>query len=285
MLSFVILHFQDLETTKKSINSIKKIDGYLNSNLVIVDNCSPNNTGDKLRKIYQNEKNVYVLINEKNEGFAKGNNLGFAFAKNVLHSNTIIVMNNDVLIKQKDFITKLLSSDLINEHEVIAPDIINLNYQHQNPHRYKPLTNLEICKRLVVSSILKKIYSITFLGKAKLFILRNKEKKAKNINKEIEQKTMIIPHGSCVIYTKKWIKKENIAFVPKTFLLVEEDILFEYLLQKNYSSVYTPTLQVVHLEDMAIKALKKHDIDRYRFLAKHSVDSYKVLYKLRKKGI
>lgn len=282
MLSFVILHYQDIDVTRECIDSIQKLDGLNNSQIVVIDNCSPNNTGKELMRDYQSDKNIHVILNPNNEGFAKGNNLGYLYAKRELNSNLIIVMNNDVLIKQTDFILKLIESNLIREYEIIAPDVVNLNNIHQNPYRYHPLTDTEIKKRVLTSNLLKYIYKTPFLGELKLLLTNSGKRNIKFKVREEQQTDMVIPHGSCVIYSQKWINNEDFAFIPDTFLLVEEDILFEYIIQKEYRTVYTPLLQVLHLEDRATNAETKNKLDRYRFLAKNSADSYRVLYKIRK---
>ena len=103
-ISFVVLHYQDLETTNECVNNICQLKKSTDVNIVIVDNNSPNNSGLELKNTYSNSKNIHVLCNPVNEGFAKGNNLGYSYAKNELQSKIIVVMNNDVMIIQHNFI-------------------------------------------------------------------------------------------------------------------------------------------------------------------------------------
>lgn len=55
--------------------------------IVIVDNASANGTGRELQQLYQGAENIYVILNPENLGFARGNNVGFEFAKK--HSTVI----------------------------------------------------------------------------------------------------------------------------------------------------------------------------------------------------
>lgn len=53
-----------------------------------------------------------------------------------------------------------------------------------------------------------------------------------------------VPHGSCIIFNKKWIEKEDFAFVPITFLYYEEEILYSYIKKNKYSMLFYPDLCV-----------------------------------------
>lgn len=56
-----------------------------NNPIIIVDNCSPNGSGKQLEKMYSKCINITVIINEENQGFAKGNNLGYQYIKENIH--------------------------------------------------------------------------------------------------------------------------------------------------------------------------------------------------------
>ena len=65
---FVILHYQNIDDTINCIDSIKKLQE-LNNNykILLVDNKSPNNTGKELEKIYINDSNIEITINDSNK--------------------------------------------------------------------------------------------------------------------------------------------------------------------------------------------------------------------------
>ena len=67
---FVVLHYGGIETTKECIAGIQYICGE-NSEIVVVDNCSPDGSGRKLQDYYIDQKEVYVLLNSSNLGFAR----------------------------------------------------------------------------------------------------------------------------------------------------------------------------------------------------------------------
>ena len=101
MISFVILHYQAVDETISCIETIiEKVSG--NKKVIVVDNGSPNGTGKLLQEKYKGFDCVCVVSTKKNLGFAKGNNIGFQEAKKD-NPDFIVVMNNDVFLKQDDF--------------------------------------------------------------------------------------------------------------------------------------------------------------------------------------
>ena len=79
MVCYIILHFQVEEETVNCVNQLKQIDG--EHRIIIVDNCSPNGSGKKLSERYKNDSNIDVILHDKNDGFARGNNAGCKYAK------------------------------------------------------------------------------------------------------------------------------------------------------------------------------------------------------------
>ena len=75
MIAVVILHYQASEETMNCIKTIKER-VKTEKRIVLVDNCSPNNSGVTLEKFYSLDEEVAVIRLSKNVGFAKGNNIG-----------------------------------------------------------------------------------------------------------------------------------------------------------------------------------------------------------------
>lgn len=88
------MHYQALNETLVCVNSILKL--YKDVNIVIVDNSSPNNSGNKIKNLFLDCSNIKVIINDENKGFARGNNVGYKYAKE--HgADFIIQVNNDTI--------------------------------------------------------------------------------------------------------------------------------------------------------------------------------------------
>ncbi len=95
LTSIVILTFNQINITKKCLNSILE---YTNIpyELILVDNGSTDGTKDYLREFARVHKNVELISNKKNLGFAAGNNQGIEKA----HGDYILLLNNDVVVAQ-----------------------------------------------------------------------------------------------------------------------------------------------------------------------------------------
>ena len=132
MTAFVILHYRAIDYTRKCVECIKALEG--SKHIIIVDNASPDGTGAALKAEYKGDKEITVLLNKENSGFARGNNYGVRYGKCKLAPDYTVVLNNDVEITQKDFIARI--DQIYREHpfDVLGPDIVSVfSGIHQSP--------------------------------------------------------------------------------------------------------------------------------------------------------
>ncbi|NMA31910.1 MAG: glycosyltransferase family 2 protein [Candidatus Methanofastidiosa archaeon] len=99
-LSYIILNYNDSETTIKCINKIK--DYKILDHIVVVDNCSPDGSYEKLQ--YLQSERIDVIRSDKNGGYGYGNNYGARYVAERFHSQYIIIGNPDAFIEEKDII-------------------------------------------------------------------------------------------------------------------------------------------------------------------------------------
>ena len=109
----IILNYNDYENTSKMLNQIK--DYSCLSKIIVVDNCSTDNSMEKLKE-YENKK-IILLQAEKNLGYAAGNNLGLKYLEKNTSCEIAIISNPDVLIEEG--VLKELIHD-IKTHENIS---------------------------------------------------------------------------------------------------------------------------------------------------------------------
>ena len=100
---FLILHYCVPDMTIECIETIRERIAYKSYQIVVVDNASPDGSGRTLREKYADDSDIHILLNQENEGFARGNNTGYRYAVQNLHPDFLVVMNNDVLMIQPDF--------------------------------------------------------------------------------------------------------------------------------------------------------------------------------------
>ena len=143
MIAFVILHYQASEETMNCIKTIKER-VKTEKRIVLVDNCSPNNSGVTLEKFYSLDEEVAVIRLSKNVGFAKGNNIGYREAKKH-NPQYIVVMNNDAFIDCDDFENLINMAYAETRFDILGPDIYSTRDNiHQNPHRMMNFTSDEL---------------------------------------------------------------------------------------------------------------------------------------------
>ena len=250
-LAFVILHYQNMEVTEKCLSMLRGLDSYNKAVVVIVDNASSNGSGKVLKEKYSPIPNIDVIINASNEGFAKGNNLGYAYAKNTLHANVIVVMNSDVFIEDAAFINKAVGAFEKETIDVIAPDIYALKGFYQNPISQRALTYQEVLRWYYKVCLLQAGVKLPLLGDLVAKILQNKHDRNDRIkaqkNEELRKKQYdVVPHGACVIFGNKWVENVPFAFVPFTYMYCEEYLLAYYISKYSFKTVFMPDIKVTH---------------------------------------
>lgn len=270
---FVILHYQALEETVTCIESIQN--NYNDINIVIVDNNSSNGSGKKLMDRYGSINNITVLLLNENLGFAKGNNVGYQYAKN--HgADFIIQVNNDTIFDDKEFINTLIGLYDKEQYAILGPDIVCLkDGKHQNP-----LNGFKISKKNIIWKIIKnKIgYELSIIN------LDNKIKKETVYQAEWENFINIsstsnkVLQGCCYIFSPKYISAFDGMF-EDTFMYYEEYILDYLCRKKNLKIIYSPELSLKHLRKIATTSIIKEEKEKRQFKYKHSMNSLKAFYK------
>lgn len=290
-VAFVILHYQAIEMTKKCVDNLYRTFDMSENFIVIVDNASPNNSGKELLEIYSDSKNIKIIISSENLGFAKGNNLGFSFIKENYNFDFLIIMNNDILINQKDFIEKIYKLYEQKQFDILGPDIYNpnLNY-HQNPLRLNPLSTTELLdKKEALQKQFKFYYFFKFkrnLGLLKRKFFAKKTQQTKRTFKYDNSKTYISPvlHGACLIFSKAFCKKRKYAFYPETFMFWEEDVLDYECRINNFSTIYSPEINVIHLEDVSTNTLFSNESKKELWKLKEMLNSISIFIDYKKKS-
>lgn len=285
-IGFVILHYYTQIDTISCVESIQTKMKKENYEIVIIDNGSKNESGKLLKDQYEHEEKIHVLIQKENLGFAKGNNIGFKYAKEQLKCNYIVLLNNDTCILQEEFFDLIKEEYNKSGFAVLGPKIYLLKNQI-NPVNLNSLS-IQRIKKEIRSDSLNLFFS--YMGLYQLYTNTKKWIK-KLLKKNIVQNLAdvntyyknIILHGCCLIFSPIYIEKFN-GLDERTFLYHEEELLF-YRLQKNKMiSVYNPKIEIFHAEDSATNAITVTDRKKRIFVYKNKIKSGKILYYELKRG-
>lgn len=272
MISFVILHYISEEDTKKCVESIKRVDELDKVNIVIVDNGSPNGSGQRIFDEYKEDSKVDVILSKDNLGFSKGNNIGCEYAIEKYHPDFLFVVNNDILIKDKDVVKRVYQCYEKTSFDAMGPKIWNLvkGYNH-NPFgvMYK-LEDIENAKREneVKMKLLNSAFPISYYIYSRFFC-----------KKRDEAETL---HGAALVFSKKYYEKFGKVFPELTFMYGEESFL-EYRRRKyNLKYVFEYEIVVDHNHSATTRKLNKNLVSKWKFQQEkmnHYVFELERLYK------
>ncbi len=258
---FNVLHYNSFKATSMCVDSLLGLDNIKNSKILIFDNNSNNDSFKQLEERYKECENIILFHNSNNDGFSKGMNKAYKMAK-AYGPQFIICLNNDIEIKQKDFIDRLHDIYDKTDAYLIGPDIYNpREKKHQSPMysevvpsskidkliegRKKEMENIDAAISLYQHS--EKMRKYRNLIPSKLLEIRNKRKGEDIITlyKEKELQGTVL-QGSCLIFTKKYIEKEEVCFEPDTGFYAEELLLSLKCKTLKYDTVYSSDIKVIH---------------------------------------
>lgn len=280
--TFVILHYETIEVTRLCVESILNNCGEQCS-IIIVDNGSKNNTGKCLQREYLGNDSVHVIINENNMGFARGNNEGYRYAKHVLKSDFIILVNSDTQVIQKNFLPIIEEKYEQTNFAVMGPKIIKDGVAtNENPRReelFKPFRiRLFICLNQI-QYILSYIGIDGFLDVLFKNYVQMRRKHISTGNDNLVCKENVGLHGCCLIFSPQYIKNFD-GLNERTFMYLEEEILQYEVSMKGLKLLYCPELEIEHAEAYTTSKMHKSSAQKRRFVYKNSVQSAKVLLDL-----
>lgn len=287
MIGFVILHYLVEDITKQCVDGLLKLFSGEQIQIAVVDNASPNGSGPRLEAYYRDQANVHVLLNKENDGFARGNNVGYDYLLQQYAPDFMVVMNNDVMIYQEDFLEKIRNNYEKTNFAVLGPDIYcPYSKTHQNPSRMTPLT-LEQVRNLVTDLEHRKAHYGRWYLKNRVKQLLHPAKPSNSHQQGLDWTQPLenpVLHGACYIFSKAYMQQRPYCFYPETFLYCEEEILHLECTAANLKTCYDPSLQVHHLEDMSTNAVQKGAFQKAKRKNDLVLTSARLLLKLYEQG-
>lgn len=294
---FIILHYGDKSLTDRAISSLMNLQDIEKSRIIIVDNGSPNGSGRELTKAYANSSIVEVILLENNLGFSKGNNKGYAYAKEQYNADFFIFMNNDIIIHDRHFIEKIYTEYRRVTFYVAGPDVyVPQIMYHSSPLRRERISSVELeneieRNRVLIqeceksnSKFLKRKYNkeIRFgnnpfrycLIAIKRLLLGERQVKWRE-----DQGNYFVLQGSFLIVDKRFIVSCDKAFAPETFLYAEEYILSARCRKNGWNIRYLPTVCVYHTCQGSLKAQEpgyKEYCDKMKRSAEYSIQALEI---------
>lgn len=269
-IGIVLLNYKNYEDTIECIESIL-LQTYCYYSIIVVDNCSKNGSVEQIKKYASEKKQIYILENDENLGFAKGNNVGIKYAKDKLKCDFVFVLNSDTILNDRDTLKKLLDKyKESNDVAIINPMCCNKEGEVQIPYL--------ICK----SSIIK--YSVNIglylmgVWIKMIFNLKSTFRKSRgneDIINDLENNKYVI-QGCAYILTPEFFKYYNQLY-PNTFLYCEEMALCIYIDKVKLKTIVDTSVIIMHKEGGSSMEILK---DKKKRRVKYQIESYFKVIKL-----
>lgn len=237
---FVVLQYNRSDLTIACVNSILKLEkNALDVKVIIVDNNSEPSNILSIKQEFGDVSDVVLLLLRENKGFSGGNNIGFRYARDQLKANFCVVLNNDTVINQTDFISESIKLYDKYSYSLLGPDVLIGDGRHENPWNdyiysidefetlYK-LRNIERSRYIKgVPPSFKKIGKVTATSK----ILLNP-----------------LLQGAAYVVSPIFIDNHADLFDERLFLYGEEFLLTTECLINGDLCIYSKNLVVEHRE-------------------------------------
>lgn len=252
-VAVVILNYMNYQDTIACIDSVLE-QKYQDFCIVVVDNGSQNESFQVLKRKGLENNLINVIRARKNYGFAKGNNIGIKYARERLGAEFVLLINNDTIMIDNEYISKLLAAYLKGVG-VIGSKIILRNGNVQKP--YKEIVSFPGTLIFYIS-LLNYVWGNT-----------NIERKCSDYLSRYQRVEIL--HGSAFMLTPDFFIFYE-GLYSKTFLYTEEILLYLLCKRVGIKQIYVSKASIYHKEDQSSKFLFNNENS---IKLKYIKDSYK----------
>ena len=306
-ISFVILNYKTYQEAIACTESIFASQTYEDIRVVIVDNGSGNESVAALRERFGEDERVPLVTSSENLGFAKGNNLGIAYAREHFDPDFIVAANSDIIFEQPDYCQKLYEIYQEKPYAILGSDIVDTSRtQHFNPVAMERNYTINYMRKQVLVSFAKawmfrliKLFHLKGAVAGHYGIVTGEDGAdvrdgSKNLTtREVEGKSVsadtrmdeeledVLLHGCCLVFSRDFFAKMD-GFWDGTFLYAEEEILYYLAKKQGLRMLYTPRVHCMHKEAVTTNTLYRDFCDAKIFYFSRITKSYRLFLKLMK---
>lgn len=246
-LCVVMVNYNNSKLSCDCCDSLLVQQGINDLKIFIVDNNSKEEEKSILIDYTEQHENVECVFLDDNIGYFPAMEKGqtVAYAKKIDY-DYMIVANND-LIYEKDFIETLRKQKFADDIMVISPDIVRMDGVHQNPHFVNR-----------VSTMRKFLYHIYYSNWYVALVmdwglnLFNAQRRTCSKQGYDEAQYIYMGFGACFILTKLYMRIIG-HLDTRSFLMGEESLLTQQVHENRGRIYYAPVLKVKHLDSATFK--------------------------------
>ena len=242
----IILNWNGLQDTIECLESLKCIT-YPSYQVIVVDNGSEGRDVEVLRDRFKDY--IYIIENDKNYGFAEGNNIGIRFALENMNPDYIWLLNNDTAVHEESLTELIKTLERDREAAVVGPKICG--YENRS--------------------------TVTTAGGKMNWLLgfgNNTVRDRTDLSQFDVLKHVDFVSGSALLIRADVVRE--IGLLDSKLFLYNEDVDWCLRVKKaGYSILYTPTATVFHKSGASTKYLGENALyynhrNRILIMSKHA---------------
>lgn len=251
-LSVVVVSWNTRDLLDRALSTLRADLAGIQAEVFVVDNNSHDGSADMVAK-----KHAWttLIANDRNLGFAAGNNQAFKLAK----GDSVLLLNPDTEVI-KGAIPRLINFLEANPLAgVVAPQLLNSDGSIQRSCREFP-------------TFVNMGYEL--LGLSRMFPDKARFRAYKMLDFDhMQERQVDQPEGACLLVRKEVLQEVG-TFDEGFFMLFEEVDWCYRIKQSGWQIWFTPSAQIVHHYGQSIKQVKPQMIisshkGLYRFWHKH----------------
>lgn len=247
---FVVLQYNKSELTIECVRSITRLEkSGFDVKIVIVDNNSEQRHFEAIENEFLENSDIVILRSEDNKGFSGGNNIGYRFARSELKAKFCVVINNDTIIHQSNFIEKSIVLFKNYSYSILGPDVCVGESRHENPWN-----------DYIFSTNDFKHLRDTRANERKKY-LEHQEGTFKKIGKSTSSSKLIfnpLLQGAAFVVSPIYMADHEDLFDERLFLYGEEFLLATDCLIGGDLCLYSSELKIEHHEGASTAELPTH---------------------------
>ncbi|MBX3705067.1 MAG: glycosyltransferase family 2 protein [Pseudomonadales bacterium] len=248
--AYVCTNFNNTSYTLAAIRSLYRCDPNKQLVYVVVDNASAPVEAESLSGLEREFVGLHLIRSERNLGYFSGLNLGLDYVRR-FHSDVawVIVGNNDLVFSDHFVETLANKSEVYSQYAVIAPNIVTLDGDRQNPHirEHIGLARIRAYDTYYSSYLLARLI-------AKIVGVGRRHFNRRDQSGYATAREIYACHGSCFVLSRKFFETFGELWAP-TFMFGEEVFLAEQVAKSSMRILYSPELEVIHASHAAVSGL------------------------------
>lgn len=234
VVSFLILNYNSAELTSmyaKNVAEYKLVD-----HVIVVDNCSTDNSYDILSKL--DTPNIHVVQSKRNGGYSYGNNWGARYSER-FNTDLLFISNADVYVSEEN-INRIISAFEHSDYAVLS----GIEYDINNVITKPPIWRM--------NTYVNDFADCFYLGR-----MINRKKQTIDVNYSLKIQNVDIVKGSFLaVRLRDFIDVGG--FDEGVFLFCEERILAKKMKDAGKKVGVVPSAKYLHNHSVSInKSYKK----------------------------